>query len=338
MLECWRLDVNRRISAAKILEVLETFYKSQASFEGQDDLVWPEMTTVDNRVNVYDNEIEMALDLTSENVTRMFTKLEVPRHHILLGDILGKGQFGAVHRGTLTEGTMRRDVAVKVLLDSAVPDAERKQFEYEAKLLACLKHSNIVRAVAVCFDSLPVMLCLELMSGGDLRSYLTENRARLESDSEEALLSACIQVASAMGYLSARRIVHRDLAARYESVLCWFHFIIRFRNVLVSDKGLSKVKLADVGLSRLLSKSDYYRKSSKSKVPFKWMAPESILEKVWTTSADVWSFGVLCWEIFSLADSPYGNATPDQIIVMVVHAEGRLARPTLCSHHLLVCR
>jgi serine/threonine protein kinase len=109
---------------------------------------------------------------------------------------------------------------------------------------------------------------------------------------------------------------------------------IHRRNVLVSDKGLSKVKLADVGLSRLLSKSDYYRKSSKSKVPFRWMAPESILEKVWTTSADVWSFGVLCWEIFSLAESPYGNATPDQIIVMVVHAEGRLLRPALCSHHL----
>ncbi len=69
------------------------------------------------------------------------------------------------------------------------------------------------------------------------------------------------------------------------------------RNVLVKDPRMEVVKLSDVGLSRALSTSDYYRKSSQTRVPVKWMAPESVLDRVYTSASDVWSFGVLCWEV-----------------------------------------
>ena len=115
---------------------------------------------------------------------------------------------------TLTRKGEVASVAVKTMLDNGVPAMELRQFEYEARLLTALTHPNIVKVVAVCFQQSPFMICLELMSGGDLRSYLKEHEAELRQDSEP-LLSACLQIANAMAYLEQHRVVHRDLAARF---------------------------------------------------------------------------------------------------------------------------
>ena len=106
-------------------------------------------------------------------------------------------------------------------------------------------------------------------------------------------MGALAQVADAMSYLVSRNVVHRDLAAR---------------NVLVGDSGLDAVKLSDVGLSRPLVEAQYYRKTTKGKVPAKWMALESLLEQRSSHASDVWSFGVLCWEVFSFGEEPYPGA------------------------------
>ena len=105
--------------------------------------------------------------------------------------------------------------------------------------------------------------------------------------------------------------------------------IVVGRNVLVGNDGLSTVKLSDVGLSRTLAGSDYYRKVSNTKVPIKWMAPESVLERLYTSASDVWSFGVLCWEVYALGEAPYSQMRYHEIII-ILDKGYRMPRPVLC--------
>jgi serine/threonine protein kinase len=89
------------------------------------------------------------------------------------------------------------------------------------------------------------------------------------------------------------------------------------------------VKIADFGMARFLNQDDYYRQRSNKPVPVKWMAPESVLQKIYTEKSDVWSFGVTSWEIFSLGKSPYMDVTNDGIIDYL-YSGNRLTRPTRC--------
>merc|ERR1719285_1021922 len=102
------------------------------------------------------------------------------------------------------------------------------------------------------------------------------------------MLSFALQVSRGMEFLSSRRCVHRDLAAR---------------NILVSDNLV--LKIADFGMARDLQDSEYYRKESDGRLPIKWMSPESLFSRISTTMSDVWSFGVLFWEIVTFGDNPY---------------------------------
>eukprot|EP00042_Codosiga_hollandica_P055009 m.758146 g.758146 ORF g.758146 m.758146 type:complete len:187 (+) comp59033_c0_seq3:4323-4883(+) len=157
------------------------------------------------------------------------------------------------------------------------------------------------------------MIILEFMGGGDLVSYLRSHREDLQ-ESVSTLHNVVLQVADAMSLLERFRVVHRDLAAR---------------NVLVSDKGLDCVKLSDVGLSRTLAASPYYKKKSRDKVPARWLAPESITRGVYDSSSDVWSFAVLCWEVFTLGAEPYGDMEINTCVRAVCRGY-RMPRPALC--------
>ena len=95
-----------------------------------------------------------------------------------------------------------------------------------------------------------------------------------------------------MVHLVSRRVIHRDLAAR---------------NILVGVDGLQTVKLSDVGLSRPLNAAQYYRRSTNGKVPAKWLSVENIADNRYSHASDVWSFGVLCWEVFSFGEEPYSG-------------------------------
>ena len=106
-------------------------------------------------------------------------------------------------------------------------------------------------------------------------------------------------------------------------------------NVLVGGAGLDEVKLSDVGLSRTLASSDYYRKTSNNKVPVKWMAPESILERVYTSASDAWSYGVLCWEVYSLGATPYPGKKAEQVLA-ALKGGYRMERPPLCPPQMCV--
>lgn len=137
-------------------------------------------------------------------------------------------------------------------------------------------HPHIIKLIGVCSDS-PMWIIMELAKLGELRAYLQSRKPQLEL---ETLLTFAFQLSTALSYLESKKYVHRDIAAR---------------NVLVSSE--TSVKLADFGLSRWMGQDQSYYRASKGKLPIKWMSPESINFRRFTTASDVWMFGKY-WFIF----------------------------------------
>ena len=218
MLGCWKLDVHLRTSSALIHEIISRFVSDPdndvIAYEG---LNWPDLSS-DGGPRRTQSLSLYAVDLESPELLESFQALEVSAESVSLGKELGKGQFGTVNLATLAVSGSEESVsvAVKTMRLEGVPEAEQQQFAYEARLLVALRHPNIVRVLAVCFQSSPQMICLELMAGGDLRLYLKAHREELVAlESDELLIGVCRQLAEAMVYLSRSHVIHRDLAARY---------------------------------------------------------------------------------------------------------------------------
>ncbi|XP_047476061.1 receptor tyrosine-protein kinase erbB-2-like [Penaeus chinensis] len=166
---------------------------------------------------------------------------------------------------------------------------------------------HVVRLLGVVGDYAPVYVVMELMEEGDLRSFL-----KRRSIPHFQLVEMAVQAADGMAYLAAQKLVHRDLAAR---------------NCML-DHSLT-LKIGDFGLTRNL-KSDYYRKEGQGILPVKWMAPESLQFSVYSTQSDVWSYGVLLWEMATRGLTPYKNRTNDEVIRLVVEKYATLGRPRDC--------
>lgn len=234
------------------------------------------------------------------------------RKDIDLGEILGEGQFGDVHSGTFRgkDGTVI-PVAVKTCKGDADLVTTEKFFE-EAYIMQKFDHPHIIKLVGVCSDS-PVWIVMELARFGELRSYLQNNKARLDL---ATLLLYSYQLSTALSYLESKKYAHRDIAAR---------------NVLVS--GHLCVKLADFGLSRWMGDDQSYYKASKGKLPIKWMSPESINFRRFTTSSDVWMFGVCMWEILMFGVKPFQGIKNNDVIGKIENGE-RLPLPHNCPPRL----
>ncbi|XP_037357561.1 tyrosine-protein kinase Srms [Talpa occidentalis] len=228
---------------------------------------------------------------------------ERPRSEFALSRKLGRGYFGEVWEG-LWLGAL--PVAVKVIKSA---DMKLTDLAKEIQTLKSLRHERLIRLHAVCSAGEPVLIVTELMRKGSLQAYLGSPEGRALSLPQ--LLSFANQVAEGMSYLEARRIVHRDLAAR---------------NVLVGDDLACKV--ADFGLARLL-KDDVYSPSSGSKIPIKWTAPEAASYRVYSQKSDVWSFGVLLYEVFTYGQCPYQGMSNHETLRQVVRGY-RLPRPPAC--------
>ncbi|KAG7465669.1 hypothetical protein MATL_G00155980 [Megalops atlanticus] len=245
-----------------------------------------------------------------------------PRERLKLRSLLGSGAFGEVYEGVTVGDPSEKvseetRVAVKTLRKGAT-DHEKAEFLKEAHLMSQFDHPNILRLLGVCLQNEPQYLILELMEGGDLRSYLQGARS---SASHPALLSLtdlldiCLHTARGCAYLEKMHFVHRDLAAR---------------NCLVSVRGYSDpervVKIGDFGLARDIYKNDYYRKRGEGLLPVRWMSPESLSDGVFTRHSDVWAFGVLLWEIATLGKQPY-PAYSNMEVLHHVSTGGRLPAP-----------
>ncbi|XP_075227577.1 receptor protein-tyrosine kinase sevenless [Lycorma delicatula] len=243
----------------------------------------------------------------------------ISREQITLTKFLGSGAFGEVFEGKAkslpNSGNFETRVAVKTLRKGA-SEQEKGEFLKEAQLMGNFQHEHILQLLGVCLDNDPSFIIMELMEGGDLLSYLRANRPLIHTESGLTLvdlLAMSVDVARGCRYLEEMHFVHRDLACR---------------NCLVSstDPSTRIVKIGDFGLARDIYKNDYYRKEGEGLLPVRWMAPESLVDGVFTSQSDVWAFGVLIWEIMSLGQQPY-PARNNLEVLHYVRSGGRLGRP-----------
>ncbi|XP_024122775.1 focal adhesion kinase 1 isoform X14 [Oryzias melastigma] len=232
---------------------------------------------------------------------------EIQRDRIELGRCIGEGQFGDVHQGVyIRSENPALSVAVKTCKNST-SDSVREKFLQEALTMRQFDHPHIVKLMGVITEN-PVWIIMELCTLGELRSFLQVRKYSLDL---ATLILYSYQLSTALAYLESKRFVHRDIAAR---------------NVLVST--VDCVKLGDFGLSRYMEDSSYY-KASKGKLPIKWMAPESINFRRFTTASDVWMFGVCMWEILMYGIKPFQGVKNNDVIGRIENGE-RLAMPPQC--------
>uniref|UniRef100_A0AAQ6AD27 Tyrosine-protein kinase n=1 Tax=Amphiprion ocellaris TaxID=80972 RepID=A0AAQ6AD27_AMPOC len=224
---------------------------------------------------------------------------------VLLGELLGKGNFGEVFKGTLQRDKM--PVAVKTCKEDLPPELKIR-FLSEARILKQYDHPNIVKLIGVCTQRQPIYIVMELVPGGDFLSFLRKRKDELKT---KQLLRFAVDAAAGMAYLESKNCIHRDLAAR---------------NCLVGDS--SVLKISDFGMSRQ-EDDGVYSSSGLKQIPIKWTAPEALNYGRYSSESDVWSYGILLWETFSLGVCPYPGMTNQQAREQVEKGY-RMACPQRC--------
>ncbi|KAM8920853.1 leukocyte tyrosine kinase receptor [Pelodytes ibericus] len=245
---------------------------------------------------------------------------EVPRKNITLLRALGHGAFGEVYEGMvvgISGDPNPLQVAIKTLPEIC-SEQDEMDFLMEALIISKFSHQNIVRCIGVSLQTLPRFILLELMSGGDMKSFLRENRPCTNQPSSLTmleLLHMARDIACGCKYLEDNQFIHRDIAAR---------------NCLLTYSDTGRVaKIGDFGMARDIYRASYYRKGGRAMLPVKWMPPEAFLEGIFTSKTDTWSFGVLLWEIFSLGYMPYPCKTNQEVLEFVTSG-GRMDPPKSC--------
>ncbi|XP_010338285.1 tyrosine-protein kinase Fer isoform X1 [Saimiri boliviensis] len=227
---------------------------------------------------------------------------------VTLGELLGKGNFGEVYKGTLKDKT---SVAVKTCKED-LPQELKIKFLQEAKILKQYDHPNIVKLIGVCTQRQPVYIIMELVSGGDFLSFLRKKKDELKL---KQLVKFSLDAASGMSYLESKNCIHRDLAAR---------------NCLVGENNI--LKISDFGMSRQ-EDGGVYSSSGLKQIPIKWTAPEALNYGRYSSESDVWSFGILLWETFSLGVCPYPGMTNQQAREQVERGY-RMSAPQHCPEDI----
>ncbi|XP_033839515.1 tyrosine-protein kinase Tec [Periophthalmus magnuspinnatus] len=232
-----------------------------------------------------------------------YEKWEINPSELTFMKELGSGQFGQVRLG---KWRAQHKVAIKAIREGAMYEED---FIEEAKVMMRLSHPRLVQLYGVCSQQRPIYIVTEFMELGCLLNVLRKKRGTLNRD---VLLSASLDVCQGMEYLENNSFIHRDLAAR---------------NCLVNDSMV--VKVSDFGMTRYVL-DDQYTSSSGAKFPVKWSPPEVFNFCKYSSKSDVWSFGVLMWEVFTEGRMPFEQNSNHEVVTMVMHGH-RLYRPKLAS-------
>ncbi|XP_028046995.1 tyrosine-protein kinase Fer isoform X2 [Monomorium pharaonis] len=212
---------------------------------------------------------------------------ELNNDDVILLEKIGRGNFGDVYKAQLK--TCKTEVAVKTC-KVTLPDEQKRKFLQEGRILKQYDHPNIVKLIGICVQKQPIMIVMELVPGGSLLTYLRKNASTI---TQREQLRMCKDAAAGMSYLESKYCIHRDLAAR---------------NCLVGYECI--VKISDFGMSR--EEEEYIVSDGMKQIPIKWTAPEALNFGKYTSLCDVWSYGILIWEIFSKGGNPYSGMSNSQ--------------------------
>ncbi|KAF5289644.1 hypothetical protein FQA39_LY15002 [Lamprigera yunnana] len=290
---------------------------------------WRGPRAFNNRYVPWDREASHQQISVQESLpTNTSDKWEFPRHHLKVFNILGEGAFGQVWKCEALDINGKEGVsivAVKTLKENAT-EKEREDLVSELEVMKMLdEHPNVVKLLGCCSEKDPIFVIMEFISQGKLQSYLRNSRAeryynnmhgQSKTLTSRDLTSFVYQVSKGMEFLSSNGIIHRDLAAR---------------NVLITEDHICKV--ADFGFARDVINSHVYERKSEGRLPIRWMALESLYDNIFTVKSDVWSFGVLIWEVVTLGSTPYTGLSAAEVMKKI--KEGyRLEKPEHCRREL----
>ncbi|XP_077139257.1 tyrosine-protein kinase Mer isoform X1 [Ranitomeya variabilis] len=260
----------------------------------------------------------------SEDLQQKLEDVMVERNLLSLGKVLGEGEFGSVMEGELRypDGTTHK-VAVKTMKLDNFSQREIEEFLSEAACMKDFHHPNVIKLLGVCLEVGPrrtpkPMVILPFMTYGDLHSFLLSSRIGSGPLCVplQTLVKFMVDIATGMDYLSSKHFLHRDLAAR---------------NCMLRDD--MTVCVADFGLSKKIYSGDYYRQGRIAKMPVKWIAVESLADRIYTVKSDVWAFGITMWEIATRGMTPYPGVQNHEIYDYLLEGH-RLKQPADCLDEL----
>ena len=305
----------KRRMAESEYEIAEASPENELLNQNSGNILCPVSNMVVVPTNMEENPLYSSLSFLFESLTggnEIFHDKFISNHKIEKGIRIGNGQFGEVFKGKYNGSDGFYDVAIKVpkiILNARCNPMELeilKSFYVEAQITLGFKHENVLSCLGISTGpSGEPWMVVEYMRFGDLAEVLRANSGVLilqHSTSPildvEDLISIGKQIALGMNYLGEQHFTHRDLAAR---------------NCLVGEK--LQVKISDFGLTRDIYESEYYRVNGTDRLlPVRWMAPESLTYGKFTNESDVWSYGVVLWEIFTFGKIPYYLSSNKEVL------------------------